>query len=127
MLKKFSGVLGEFKTFQGLKFKWLDLRLFQTNTLGGQQNESRKAAPLAWQITILDFNIVMNQTVSNRRAVDCFKDLNNWVKSAEKTAHTSLPEEVERNEVHHGVLDVVDLLLKRELWREHTRFSYCNT
>lgn len=32
--------------------------------------------------------------------------------------HTSFPEKVKRHKVQHGVLDVVDLLFKRELQRE---------
>lgn len=49
------------------------------------------------------------------------------MKSFENAARTSFPEQVKRHEVHHGVLDVVDLLLKRELRREHNPFSYRNT
>lgn len=35
-------------------------------------------------------------------------------------AYTSFPEKIKRHQVHHGVLDVVDLLFKRQLWREQT-------
>lgn len=34
------------------------------------------------------------------------------------STHTSFPEKVKRHKVHHGVLDVVDLLFKWKLWRE---------
>lgn len=35
--------------------------------------------------------------------------------------YTSFPEKIKRHQVHHGVLDVVDLLFKRQLWREQTQ------
>lgn len=41
--------------------------------------------------------------------------------NGENATHTSFPEKVKRHQVHHGVLDVVDLLFKRQLWREQTR------
>lgn len=37
--------------------------------------------------------------------------------NGENTTYTSFPEKIKRHQVHHGVLDVVDLLFKWQLWR----------